>query len=50
MENSGFLFAAFAIVWVVVFFYVMVLFRRQRRLKRDIDLMKRPAEQRKAKG
>ncbi len=40
MENAGYLFAAFAIVWAVVFGYVLSLFNRQRRLKREINLLK----------
>ena len=40
MENAGYLLAAFAIVWAVVFGYVLSLFNRQRRLKREINLLK----------
>lgn len=40
MENAGYIFAAFTIVWAVVFGYVFILFNRQRRLRREIDLMK----------
>ena len=40
MENAGYLFAAFTIVWAVVFGYVLVLFNRQRRLRREIDSLK----------
>ena len=40
MENAGYLFAAFAIVWAVVFGYVLLLFNRQRRLRREIDSLK----------
>ena len=40
MENAGYIFASFTIVWVVVFGYVLSLFNRQRRLRREIDLLK----------
>ena len=40
MENAGYLFAAFAIAWVLVFGYVFSLFNRQRRLRREIDSLK----------
>ena len=47
MENAGYIFAAFTIVWAVVFGYVLTLFNRQRRLRREIDLMKETLEERK---
>ncbi|MBM2824486.1 MAG: hypothetical protein HW402_150 [Dehalococcoidales bacterium] len=37
MENAWFLFAAYSIVWAVVFGYVLSLFRQQRRLRQQID-------------
>ena len=37
MENAGYVFAAFAIVWAFVFGYVLLLFNRQRKLQREID-------------
>ena len=40
MENAGFLFAAFAIVWGVVFSYILVLLNRQRKLQREISSLK----------
>ena len=40
MENAGYLFAAYAIVWVVLFGYIFILSRRQKRLRREIDLLK----------
>ncbi|MFC1943213.1 CcmD family protein [Chloroflexota bacterium] len=40
MENAGYLFAAFGIVWAVVFGYVLSLFNRQRRLQREIDSLR----------
>jgi CcmD family protein len=40
MENAGYIFAAFAIVWAVVFGYTLLLFNRQRSLRREIDSLK----------
>ncbi len=40
MENAGYLFAAFSIIWAFVFGYVLVLFNKQRRLHREINLLK----------
>ena len=37
MENLGYLFAAFAVIWVIVFIYIYVLINRQKKLKRDIE-------------
>ncbi len=41
MENAGFLFAAFTVIWAFVFGYVLVLFSRQRRLRREIESLKK---------
>ena len=40
MENAGYLFAAFTIIWVVLFGYVFSLVQRQKKLRREIDLLK----------
>jgi CcmD family protein len=40
MENLGYLWAAFTIVWAVVFGYVLLLINRQRRLRRDINSLR----------
>jgi CcmD family protein len=37
MDNLGYLFAAFAVIWAVVFGYILVLMNRQKKLKRDIE-------------
>lgn len=43
MENIGYLFAAFAIAWALVFGYVLLLLGRQRKLKRELDSLKEVA-------
>ncbi len=40
MENTGFLLAAFSIVWAVVFGYILLLVNRQRKLRIEIDSLK----------
>lgn len=40
MQNAGYIFAAFAIVWAAVFGYVFILLGKQRKLRREIDLLK----------
>lgn len=40
MENAGYLFAAYAIVWALVFGYLLVLYNRQQRIQREINSLK----------
>jgi CcmD family protein len=40
MENAGFMLAAFAVAWAVVFGYVFLLINGQRRLRREIRSLK----------
>jgi len=44
MENAGYLIAAFAIVWAVIFGYVLLLLNSQRKLRREIDSLKKTLE------
>ncbi|MFC1926393.1 CcmD family protein [Chloroflexota bacterium] len=41
MENAGYLFAAYTIIWAVVFVYVFYLIRRERKLQKEIDLLEK---------
>ena len=36
MDNLGYLFAVYGIVWLVLFIYVLVLIRGQNRLRQEI--------------
>lgn len=47
MENAGYLFAAFTIIWAVVFGYVFLLLNRQRRLRREIGSLKEALKEKK---
>ncbi|MFH1646111.1 MAG: CcmD family protein [Chloroflexota bacterium] len=40
MENAGYLLAAYAIIWVIFFAYLLNLLNKQRRLKKEIDSLK----------
>jgi CcmD family protein len=40
MENAGYLFAAYTIIWAVLFVFVLVLINRQAGLKREIDRLR----------
>jgi CcmD family protein len=37
MDNFGYLFAVFAIVWAVIFVYILILINGQRKLRQDIE-------------
>ena len=40
MDNLGYLFAAYTIIWTFVFGYVLFLYYKQRKLRRQMDLLK----------
>lgn len=40
MENMGYLFAAYTVIWLVVFGYVLSISSRQNKLKREINSLK----------
>ena len=44
MENLGYLFAAYTIIWAVIFGCVLFMQRKQRRLQRQIDLLQESAD------
>jgi CcmD family protein len=44
MENFGYLFAAYTIIFAVIFLYVMFIWRRQRRLEREVAALERRLE------
>ena len=45
MDNLGYLFAAFAVIWAVVFGYILVLMNRQKKLKREIEKLETDNDQ-----
>jgi CcmD family protein len=50
MEHFSYLFAAYTVVWVVLFLYVLSLDRRARRAERELEEMKRTLEKRTGRG
>jgi len=46
MENLVYLFAAYAVFWVLTFLFVFNLARRQKSLQREIESLKRALESR----
>ena len=41
MENMGFLFAAFVIVWIGIIGYLFVIFNRQKKISQDIEMLEK---------
>ena len=41
MENGGYLFAAFGVIWAGVFGYVVSLVLKQREIRREIEAFKK---------
>jgi CcmD family protein len=40
MDNLSYLCAAFSVVWVGLFAYILLIVQRQRSIRRDIDWLK----------
>ena len=45
MENGGYLFAAYTLVWAGVFVYVLFLSARQAKLRKEIEALKQGLEE-----
>ncbi|MBU2534934.1 MAG: CcmD family protein [Chloroflexi bacterium] len=41
MENMGYLFAAFLIVWIGIIGYLFVIFNRQKKISREIETLEK---------
>ena len=41
-----YLFAAFSVVWIVIFLYTLSISRRQRELSREVEALRRMTEER----
>ena len=50
MENLGYLVAAYTIIWMAIFAYVLILYRRQKQLRREIDSLKEKVRKKGADG
>ena len=49
MENFGYLFAAYTVIWAVVFGFVLFMQRKQKQLEHQIKLLQEPAGKRKTR-
>jgi CcmD family protein len=47
MENLGYLFAAYTVIWAVVFGYVLFMQRKQKRLQQQIALLRESVDKQK---
>ena len=50
MENTGFLLAAYTVIWAVVFGYVLMMQRKQRQLQRQMALLQESLDKSETKG
>ena len=44
MENSGYLFAAYAVIWAVVFGYILFMQWKQKKLQQQITLLEQSVD------
>ncbi len=42
----SYLFAAFSVVWIVIFLYTLLISRRQRELSQEVEMLRRMTEER----
>ena len=47
MQNAGYLFAAFTVVWAVLFGYVLYLLNKQKSLQQEINSLKEALKEKK---
>jgi CcmD family protein len=45
MENLAYLFAAYTIIWAVIFGYIVFIYLKQKKLQQQIDLLKQSVEE-----
>lgn len=50
MDNFWYLFAAYTIIWAVLFGYILILLSRQRQLQRDVESLRRELESQRKQG
>ena len=41
MQNWQYLFAAYTVIWIAVFAYVLLLLQGERKLRKELDTLKR---------
>ena len=47
MENLGYLFAAYTVIWIVVFGYILFMQRKQKKLQQQINLLEQSMDRQK---
>ncbi|HMV25892.1 CcmD family protein [bacterium] len=47
MENLGYLFAAFAAIWVLLFYYVQRMNSKQKQMMKDLEALRQIVEEKK---
>lgn len=40
MQDAGYIFGAYAVIWMVIFGYIIAILSRQTKLRREIQLLK----------
>ncbi len=40
MDDLGYVFAAYSIIWAIMFLFVLSLYWKERRLRRDVDRLR----------
>jgi CcmD family protein len=45
MDNLGYLLAVYSIIWVVLFLYVLFLLNGQRKLRKEIESLRKTLEE-----
>lgn len=40
MQDAGYIFGAYAVIWIVIFGYIIAILSRQTKLRRQIQLLK----------
>ncbi len=45
MDNMAYVFAAYSVIWLVFFGYLVTLYRKQHKLQREIEHLKALADQ-----
>jgi len=50
MENLDYLVAAYTIIWIAISAYVLIIYHRQKRLRREIDSLKNKIKEKGADG
>lgn len=47
MENAAFLFAAYTIIWALVFGFVLVMFNRQKKMRQELESLEKAIKEKK---